>query len=549
MHTFRDEARKLTGTPFGVRAITVGLMLACFILVGALSINGKSKTVDENSHYLYGRNILLNRDATRFDDSKMPITVLNALPRLLGRKFPSGEIRLSFMEFQAARLVTLLFSAFVALVVFFWSRSFYGFIPAIFSLALYLLDPNILAHSQLVTTDIYAAGTTVLVFFFLWRFAHRRNLLNGLLCALSLGVSLIAKYSAIVLIPLALLTLSVFDSPRILQAYKGHQPLIVTKVLRNYFLYLAIALIVSILVIDISFLWDRTFTRFSDYQFQSDFFRSAQQVRGLGKLLVPLPYPYLEGLDLVLKNERTGASYGNIYLLGQTRPGNDGFDGYFFIASLLKVPIATQLIYISAFYFYIRDRQRRKKLFSDELFLFVPVLFFAIYYNFFFNAQIGIRYYLVIFPFLYVFSGHLFQNFIEFSIAKKTLVLGLMIYLLLSVFSYSPNFLSYFNEIVWDRFQAYRFLADSNIDWGQNSDELNEYLFVHRDAVYAPEGIQPGHIVVSVNQLTGVQGDPETYQWLWDNFEPVDSISYSYLIYQISPDEIMQVCSASEYCD
>ena len=548
MHIFRDDVRKSTRTGHGIQAITVTLLLVGFILVGALSVSGKSKTVDENPHYWYGKNIL-NGDATRFDDSKMPITVLNALPQKLRKMFPPGNIRSFFLDFLAARLVTLLFSASIALVVFFWSRSLYGFIPAIFSLAFYLLDPNILAHSQLVTTDIYAVGTTVLVFFFLWRFAHRRDLLNGLLCALSLGVSLIAKYSAVVLIPLALLALLVFDFPRILQAYKDHSSLILTKYLRNYFLYLVITLIVSILVITISFLSNRNFTHFSDYQFQSDFFQSAQQVPGLGKLPVPLPYPYLQGLDLVVKNERTGTSYGNIYLLGQTRPGNEGFIGYFFVASLLKVPIATQLTCISAFYFYIRDHQRRKRFFTDELFLFIPVLFFAIYYNFFFNAQIGIRYYLVNFPFLYVFSGHLFKNFIEFSLAKKTLVLGLMLYLLLSVFSYYPNFLPYFNEIVWDRLQAYRFLADSNIDWGQNSGELIEYLSVHPDAVYAPEGIQAGHIVVSVNHLAGVHVDPETYKWLRDNFEPVDTISYSYLIYQISHEEMAQLCSASEYCD
>jgi hypothetical protein len=274
-----------------------------------------------------------------------------------------------------------------------------------------------------------------------------------------------------------------------------------------------------------------------------------QGITWFGRLPVPLPYPYLEGLDLVVNNERTGASYGNIYLLGQTRPGNEGFTGYFFVAALLKVPIATQLIYIAAFFRYFRDPGRRKNFFTSEIFLIAPVIFFTIYYNFFFNTQIGIRYYLVVFPFLYIFSGHLFRDFIKFKLVKKTLVLGLMLYLIISVYSYFPNFLPYFNEIVWDRSQAYRFLADSNVDWGQSSDELSEYLSAHPEAVYAPEGIQPGHIVVSVNQLTGVQGDPKTYQWLRDNFEPVDTISYAYLIYRISPDEIAQVCGASEGCD
>jgi hypothetical protein len=545
---FRESSQTVKD-PLPLQVTVIGSMLLLFILIGAFSIRDKSKTADENAHYLYGRNIVLKGDATRFDDSKMPITALNALPRKLGRNLPPGKVRSFLQEFWTARLVTLLFSVFVALVVFIWSRSLYGFVPALFSLTLYLFDPNIIAHSRLVTTDIYAAGMTVFVFFSLWRFAHRRNILNGLLCALALGISVIAKYSAIVLIPLALITLLVFDFPLMLESYKNHQSTILARYLRNYVVYLAITLVVSTLVINISFPSGRTFTRFSKYQFKSDFFRSLQQILGLGHLPVPLPYPYLEGLDLVLNNERTGASYGNIYLLGQTRSGSDGFVGYFFIASLLKVPITTQLTYISAFYFYVRDRQRRKKIFTDDIFLFVPVLFFSIYYNFFFNAQIGIRYYLVIFPFLYIFSGYLLKNFNELTITKRMLVFGAMLYLLLSVFSYYPNFLPYFNEIVWNRYTAYRFLADSNIDWGQNFDELKEYLSVHSDAVYAPEGIQEGHIVLSVNQLTGVQGDPEKYEWLRKHFEPVDAISCTYLIYRISPDEIEKMCSLTNYCD
>jgi hypothetical protein len=549
MHSFRDATRTHSEVPSGVQALAVGFLCLCFILIGALSVSGKSKTVDENSHYLYGRNILFNADATRFDDSKMPVTALNALPRKISRSFTQGQIRSFLQDFLAARLVTLLFSACIALVVFFWSRSLYGFIPALFSLGLYVLDPNIIAHSQLVTTDVYAMGATVLVFFFLWRFARQRTILYGLLCALSLGLGLIAKYSGVVLIPLALFALLIYDFPGMLKAYENHEFPTIARYFRNYGIYLLIVVIVSTAIINVSFLSDRTLTPLSGYQFQSGFFQSLQRIPVLGKLPVPLPYPYLEGFDLVLKNEYTGASYGNIYLLGQIRPGDEGFAGYYLIASLFKVPIASQLIYLLAIFFYIHDPQRRKTFFSDDVFLFVPVIFFALYYNFFFNAQIGIRYYLVVFPYLYIFSGYLFKDFNALPILKKTLALASMIYLAFSVFSYYPNFLAYFNEIVWDRLQAYRYLADSNIDWGQNSDELNEYLSAHPQAVYAPEKIQSGQIVVGVNQLTGIHGEPERYRWLWDNFQPVDSISYTYLIYQISPDEIAQLCNIREHCD
>lgn len=544
-----DNSQKNKESPIWLQGTVVGLLLLMFFLIGAFSIRDKSKTYDENDHYLYGRNIVLKGDATRFDDSKMPITALNALPRKWGRSFPEENIRLFLREFWAARLITLLFSTFVALVVFFWSHSLYGFIPAFFSLALYLFDPNIIAHSRLVTTDVYAMGTAVFAFFTLWRFANRRTLFNGLLCALALGFSLVAKYSAIALIPLALITLLIYDFPVLLKAYRNQRTKTVITYLRRYAVYLIVALVVAGLVVNVSFLSTRTFTQLKDYQFQSDFFRSLQQIPAIEKNPVPLPYPYLEGLDLVLHNERTGASYGNIYLLGQIRNGNDGFIGYYFIASLLKVPIASQVIYLLAFFVYLRDPERRSRLFKNEIFLLVPVIFFATYYNFFFNAQIGIRYYLVIFPFLYIFSGHLFKNLVHFAKAAKILALGSMAYLLLSVLSYYPHFLPYFNEIVWNRSYAYRYLADSNIDWGQNAHELDEYLSVHPDAVFAPDEVQSGHIVLSVNQLTGVSGSPEEYEWLRKNFQPVTTISYSYLVYEINQQEIEALCQTTDYCE
>ena len=544
-----DNPQNEKGHPIWLQRTVVGLLLLFFFLIGAFSIRDKSKTSDENSHYQYGRNIVLNGDATRFDDSKMPITALNALPRKWGRIFPEGNFRSFLKEFWAARLVTLVFSVFVALVVFFWSRSLYGYIPALFSLALYLFDPNIIAHSRLVTTDVYAMGTAVFVFFTLWRFANRRSLLNGLLCALALGISLVAKYSAIVLIPLALLTLLIFDTPAFLESYKKHRTKIVIQYLRKYVFYLVITLVIAALVVNMSFLSTRTFAQLEDYQFKSDLFRSLQQIPVIRKIPIPLSYPYLEGLDLVMYNERTGASYGNIYLLGRIREGNNGFPGYYFIAALLKVPITSQVIYLLAVFFYLRDPQRRKYFFTADVFLFVPVVFFTIYYNFFFNTQIGIRYYLVVFPFLYIFSGHLFKNFARFKNTVRLLILGGIVYLLGSVLSYYPNFLPYFNEFVWNRFHAYRYLADSNIDWGQNSEELIEYMSLHPHAVYDPEEIQPGHIVLGVNELTGVSGGPEKYEWLRENFEPVYTISYTYLVYEVSEDDVVSLCSQVANCE
>ena len=49
-----------------------------------------------------------------------------------------------------------------------------------------------------------------------------------------------------------------------------------------------------------------------------------------------------------------------------------------------------------------------------------------------------------------------------------------------------------------------------------------------------------GRIVVSVNRLVGVY-EPEEYKWLRENFEPVDSIAYSYLIYDVSFEDLKKI--------
>lgn len=97
--------------------------------------------------------------------------------------------------------------------------------------------------------------------------------------------------------------------------------------------------------------------------------------------------------------------------------------------------------------------------------------------------------------------------------------------------------------------QAYKYLADSNVDWGQGKNELQQYLSEHPGALYKPNNIRPGRLVVRVNDLVGVTEDPEKYAWLRNNFEPVETIAYSYLVYKISPEDIDKLCATTTYCN
>ena len=59
-----------------------------------------------------------------------------------------------------------------------------------------------------------------------------------------------------------------------------------------------------------------------------------------------------------------------------------------------------------------------------------------------------------------------------------------------------------------------------------------------------PEEPTAGRIVISVNSLVGITAEPETYQWLRKNFEPADTVAYTYLVYEVSQEELAKIYAA-----
>ena len=529
--------------------------LFVFLMINMLSVRHKSLTADEAKHFLYGQNILnLNSDRLGgvtdvVDDSKMPFSAINALPAKIAGLLSDGWLKTLLGKFFTARLMTVLFSCLVAWLVFEWSRSLYGFVPGIVSLILYTFDPNVIAHSQLVTTDIYAAGMIAFSFYWLWKYANSRRMRDGVFCLMMLGLAQLAKFTSVVLLPLMFIALILHDLPTQIETYAANGFSSIKKYLSGLSISFFAAIFSFLLIVNFGYFLNRSFQSFGTYEFRSSTLNSLQaRFTALSGVPVPLPYPYLQGLDLISYRQSTGFGYGRVYLLGQLRESG-GFPGYFIIASLLKVPVASQLILVGAFIVYFSNKKDRNRFWRDEVFLLLPSLFFVIYFNFFFQTQIGIRFYLVIFPLLYVFAGQLFQNWHRFSAWQKIGGYMLMGYLVLSVLSYHPHYLAYFNEIVYDRRFSYKFLADSNLDWEQGQYYLQDYLVDYPDARFEPKKVDYGHLVISVNSLVGVVGDPTQYQYLREYFEPTNTIAYSYLIYKITPDDFFAMCRKTNYCD
>jgi 4-amino-4-deoxy-L-arabinose transferase-like glycosyltransferase len=517
--------------------LAVWALLTAFLVLALASVREKTLTYDEPDHLRYGLQIL-HGDADRFDDSKMPVSALNALPWRLAEALPEGRVRAALSGVFAARVPTILAALLLGLLVHRWARELYGDGAGLFALALFVLDPNLLAHSRWATTDLYAALGATAAFYFFWRFQQEGGWRPAGWAALALSGAQIAKYSSLFLAPLLVVLAGIRHWKEIVRAVAERNPWRGKRLLTGALRYGALFALVAVLVVNAGFLFRKSFTPLEDYPFRTETFSGLQQALP-GWLPVPVPYPYLEGLDWVRHGERTGVWRGSNYLWGELR-SPEGFKSYYLVAYLFKVPLALQALFVAACIRYWR-RRRDFRFAENEAFLLVPVLFFFVYLNLFFQAQMGIRYLLVAFPLMHVFTASLLAPAGpggRIATRGRLAIGALLVWAAVSVLSYYPHFLSYFNELVWDRKMAYRVLSDSNLEWGKNERFLERWLEEHPEAIVEPDGPVAGTVVVRVNYLTGVLRQRQ-FRWLrnWLD-EPVGHVAYSYLVYEITPEDL-----------
>ena len=532
----RNAAERLTPRQ---RAL-VALLLSTFLVLAVLSMQRMSITLDERAHDRYGFQ-LLNLDANRFDNSKMPFSALNALPRKLAKLLPPGPAERRLSKLETGRYATVLCAVVFATVVFRWAQALYGASGGLLALFLFTWDPNIVAHARLTTTDIYATGMTTAALYSFWRFVDWGGWPRAWASAIVLGLAQLAKYTCAYLFPIFVLLALGYYLPDLWRAARGGRLRELAGRVGRFLGYSAFFLAISVAVINVGFLGHGTLYPLRAWGFRSAGFRSVQAALApFPWLRLPVPYPYVEGLDWVLADERAGV---NVYLLGQL--GKDNVPGrrfptYYLYAWLYKVPLGTQALLLAAVVAYaVRFQWFRFR--RDEWFLLCPVLFFAVYFVFVFNAQLGIRYALVVFPLIHVFCGSLLAGPRPLARWGRAGVGILAASIVVSGLSYYPHFISYFNELVWDRKQAYTILSDSNIDWGQSEWYLRRYLKAHPEAIVEPGGPVVGTIVVPVLYVTGVEYY-EQFRWIRENrIQPVDHIAYSYLVFRITPDDLERI--------
>lgn len=507
----------------------IALLGGAFLILGLRAIGSASPTTDEPGHYRYGHRILRGV-ATRWDDSKMPISALNALPCRVAER--SGSPLRDADEFSGpcdwtlARLPSLAGGLALGLAIASWSKALFGWPGALLSMALFAFDPNLVAHSSLVTTDIFGALFLLLALRAFARWLDAPDVGSAAVLGLAVGLAFISKYTAAYLLVIFLVAAlwarrSTAADPTAARAG------------RRRITGLGVAALIALAVINAGFLGEDTGGSLIDQKFESPQFRELRKLPLIAKLPLPVPRPFVEGLDRVFHRERNGGGSGNIYFMGELRnPGERGFPLYFVVLTLLKTPIPT-LVFLGLAAFALA-RGRTRPLRTDEKVLIAAAAIFTLYFSLLFRAQIGLRHFLVAFPPLYVLAGAAAPLM---AASRARTIAGITGVLLSagSVVRHGSDPLSYFNELLAPT-RTYRVAADSNLEWGQSKARVDAWMAAHPDVLSAPAKPFPGRILVSANQLTGVV-TRKRMEWLRaSGLEPVDHVAFTHFLFEVPPE-------------
>src|SRR6202046_5448428 len=200
-----------------------GLIILQMILV-AIIVHGESLTFDEGNHIFSGYMMWHSGDYG-LNPEHPPLVKLVAtlpllyeklwVPPLQGRMFKTEAYRdgRDFMERNDGpqhrllfhvRLASSVFAAGLSVIVFLVGSELFGESAGLLALLLVVFEPNVLANSDLVTTDIGVTCFFLATIYCFYRYARQPSVIRLLLTGLAAGLALSSKHSGILLAPMLL---------------------------------------------------------------------------------------------------------------------------------------------------------------------------------------------------------------------------------------------------------------------------------------------------------------------------------------------------------
>ena len=424
-----------------------------------------------------------------------------------GREFFFGSGNSAENLLFAGRAMIVLLGMALVLLCALWSQQLHGYQGAFVTLGLVVFCPHLLAHSALITSDITATLGFLLALGAWWKLCHRITPTRIIALGIAAGFLALAKYSAALFAPVAILVLIArsFRSTPLPWKMGTHRG-------RLHGASRLIALVgagVASAALAIILIWSAYGFRYAATDQPGHHFVKPwsevliEEPKTVGSLMADgepltdpvhlkagpvqsfvrwardhqlLPEGYLYGLAFTDLHSRGRLAY----FAGEYR--ETGWWNFFPMAFLLKTTLPALLLLGITRFVYLRATPATRK---REFYRLAPLMIFvAIYWVFAITSHlnIGHRHLLPIYPALYIGAGFLGPQLYR---QRSKLIGGLTVVLLLCHAGVSlharPHYLTYFNVMAGGSSGGHRYFVDSSLDWGQGLPDLHSWLQQNSD--------------------------------------------------------------------
>ena len=371
------------------------------------------------------------------------------------------------------RLAVGVFILLLAFLTFLAGRQMFGAAAGVVALALLVFDPNVLAHGMYATTDIPVTCLTFATVYALYRYVKTASLGWLAVAGAAAGLALATKHTAILIVPITGLLLACAP---LAPAHAGlprpaHGRWLRSR-LGSFSLLLAVAFIV---------LWSCYGFRYSARpQGLALDPTLAQQLNALPHWQARLtglianwhvlPEAWISGLLTVHQIAAHMPSYllGTLYAHGP----------WFYFPVLLTIKCTLGFLGLAALTV-LAFLTRRLRWSTEVLFLVLPpavILLVAMISH----LNLGVRHILPVWPFACLLIAAGCCALIQANRHWVVPVAGLLLIHVASSLRAHPDYLAYSNEAWGGGANTYRYVGDSNVDWGQELSATRTYLNSHR---------------------------------------------------------------------
>ena len=231
----------------------------------------------------------------------------------------------------------------------------------------------------------------------------------------------------------------------------------------------------SLMIINLRYSYDGTFTPLDEYRFRTTLFTGAKSPGDvpseggnrfagtlLGRMPVPLPADFVQGIDTQRLDFECGQAS---YLHGVW--SDRGWWYFYLYALAVKIPLGTWALFAIAIAASIFVKEYSAE-WRDEMVVLMPMMAIIVLLSSQSGFSIHSRYAIPTLPFLFIWTSKAAHAFETRGRAMAALVGVAVVWSMGSSLFIYPHSISYFNEITGGPKNGPEHLLDSNTDWGQD---------------------------------------------------------------------------------